>query len=121
MTNAIMCIAICLLTAAIAVLTKKQIDVEKELDIMATTPIEKPELDEVEQKFTEANAEIEKILARLEEIADDIGRLDAETKEDRRNLADVRRRYILWREPLDNGSGVPWASEYKCKEEEEHE
>lgn len=121
MTNIIMAIAIVVLTAAICVLTKKQIDVEKELDIMATKPIEKPDLDEVEQKFTEANAEIEKIFARLEEIADDIGRLDEMQKQDRRDLADVRRRYILWREPVDNGSGVPWASEYKCNEEEEHE
>lgn len=117
MTNAIMCIAICLLTAAIAVLTKKQIDVEKELDIMATTPTEKPELDEVEQKFTEANAEIEKILARLEEIADDIGRLDEMQAQDRRELIDIRRRYVLYRQPS-NGAGVPWASEYRCKDDE---
>lgn len=118
MTNAIMCIAICLLTAAIAVLTKKQIDVEKELDIMATTPTEKPELDEVEQKFTEANAEIEKILARIEEIADDIGRLDEMQKQDRRDLVDIRQRYILFRQPLTNDAGVPWASEYRCKDDE---
>lgn len=118
MTNIIMAIAIVVLTAAICVLTKKQIDVEKELDIMATTPIEKPELDEVEQKFTEANAEIEKILARLEEIADDIGRLDEMQKQDRHELIDIQRRYILYREPVDNGAGVPWASEYRCKDDE---
>lgn len=121
MTNIIMAIAIVALTAVICVLTKKQIDVEKELDIMATKPIEKPDLDEVEQKFTEANAEIEKIFARLEEIADDIGRLDALTDTDHKNLVDIRERYILWREPVDKGSGVPWASKYKCNEEDEHE
>lgn len=121
MTNAIMCIAICLLTAAIAVLTKKQIDVEKELDIMATTPIEKPELDEVEHKFTEANAEIEKILARLEEIADDIGRLDEMQKQDHRELIDTKRRYVLYREPVNNGAGVSWAKDYPCNEDEGEE
>lgn len=117
MTNIIMTIAIVVLTAAICILTKKQIDVEKELEIMATKPIEKPDLDEVEQKFAEANAEIEKIFARLEEIADDIGRLDEMQKQDRRDLVDIRRRYILFRQPA-NGAGVPWASEYRCKDDE---
>lgn len=120
MTNIIMAIAIVVLTAAICVLTKKQKDIEEELDIMimATKPIEKPDLDEVEQKFAEANAEIEKIFARLEEIADDIGRLDALTDTDHKNLVDIRERYILYREPVDNGAGVPWASEYRCKDDE---
>ena len=118
MTNIIMAIAIVALTAAICILTKKQIDVEKELDIMATKPIEKPDLDEVEQKFAEANAEIEKIFARLEEIADDIGRLDEMQKQDRRDLVDIRQRYILFRQPLTNDAGVPWASEYRCKDDE---
>lgn len=121
MTNIIMAIAIVVLTAAICVLTKKQKDIEEELDTFASSEVEVPELDNIEAMAVKANAEIDSILARLDEITKDIGRLDAETKEDRRNLADVRRRYILWREPVDNGSGVPWASEYKCNEEEEHE
>lgn len=118
MTNIIMAIAIVVLTAAICILTKKQIDVEKELDIMATKPIEKPDLDEVERKFAEANAEIEKIFARLEEIADDIGRLDEMQKQDRRDLVDIRQRYVLFRQPLTNDAGVPWAPEYRCKDDE---
>lgn len=121
MTNIIMAIAIVVLTAAICVLTKKQKDIEEELDTFASSEVEVPELDNIEAQMAKADDEIKSILTRLDDIAKDIGRLDAETKEDRRNLADVRRRYILWREPLDKGCGVSWASEYKCNEEEEHE
>lgn len=118
MTNIIMAIAIVVLTAAICVLTKKQKDIEEELDTFASSEVEVPELDNIEAMAIKANDEIDSILARLDEITASIGRLDAETKEDRRNLADVRRRYILWREPVDNGSGVPWAKDYPCNEDE---
>lgn len=121
MTNIIMAIAIVVLTAAICVLTKKQKDIEEELDTFASSEVEVPELDNIEAMAVKANDEIEKIFARLEEIADDIGRLDEMQKQDRRDLVDIRQRYILFRQPLTNDAGVPWASEYKCKEEEEHE
>lgn len=117
MTNIIMAIAIVVLTAAICVLTKKQKDIEEELDTFASSEVEVPELDNIEAMTVKANDEINSILARLDDIAKDIGRLDAETKEDRRNLADVRRRYILWREPVDKGSGVSWAKDYPCNED----
>ena len=121
MTNIIMAIAIVVLTAAICVLTKKQKDIEEELDTFASSEVEVPELDNIEAMAIKANDEINSILARLDDIAKDLGRLDALTTTDHKNLVDIRERYILWREPADKGSGVSWASEYKCNEEEEHE
>lgn len=121
MTNIIMAIAIVVLTAAICVLTKKQKDIEEELDTFASSEVEVPELNNIETQVAKANDEINSILARLDDIAKDIGRLDALTTRDHRDLVDVRERYVLWREPVNSGSGVPWASEYKCNEEEEHE
>ena len=120
MTNIIMAIAIVALTAAICVLTKKQIDVEKELDMMGTEPAD-IQLDNLEMQMARANDEINAIIARLEEISEDIGRMDQISKQDRARVIEITRKYVNYREPLDKGCGVPWASEYKCNEEEEHE
>ena len=35
----------------------------------------------------------------MNKIAEDIGRLDAQTAQDHRDLVDIRSRYILYREP----------------------
>lgn len=118
MTNIIMTIAIVVLTAAICVLTKKQKDIEEELDTFASSEVEVPELDNIEAMAIKANDEIDSILARLDEITASIGRLDALTKTDHKNLVDIRQRYILFRQPLTNDAGVPWASEYRCKDDE---
>lgn len=47
----------------------------------------------------------------MDEIASSIER-------DHKDLVDIRERYILWREPQETGAGVPWAKDYKCKEDE---
>ena len=44
--------------------------------------------------------QIEAILDLFETIIRDIKRLDAEQQRDRRDLADIRRRYILYKEPV---------------------
>ena len=43
--------------------------------------------------------EIDEIVEPLNKIAEDIGRLDAQTAQDHRDLVDIRSRYILYREP----------------------
>lgn len=110
--NIITAIAVALLTVAVAILHTKYKLIEEELDEMAasgTTSLEK--------KASEANDEIETIIRRLEEITDDIGRLDQLTKKDHSDLVDIRERYILWREPVDKGAGVTWAKDYPCLDE----
>ena len=63
-----------------------------------------------------AEMQINEITAKLEEIAKDIKRLDERSDADHKNLVDVRRRYVLYKEPtvpVFNG-GVPWAKDIKC-------
>lgn len=120
MTNIIMTIAIVVLTVAICVLAKKQSDVEKELDMMGAEPAD-IQLDNLEMQMARANDEINAIIARLEEISEDIGRMDQISKQDRARVIEITRKYVNYREPIADNAGVPWASKYKCNEEEEHE
>lgn len=43
--------------------------------------------------------EIDEVIETMNKIAEDIGRLDAQTAQDHRDLVDIRSRYILYREP----------------------
>lgn len=43
--------------------------------------------------------EIDEVIETMNKIAEDIGRLDAQTSQDHRDLVDIRSRYILYREP----------------------
>ena len=43
--------------------------------------------------------EIDDVIETMNKIAEDIGRLDAQTAQDHRDLVDIRSRYILYREP----------------------
>ena len=112
MTNIIMTIAIMgiLLTLGLIVLARKQHLLDEELEII-----------ESKDSTAELKVQIERLLSITEKLANDYALIEEQRKQDRRELIDIKQRYILYREPVDKGSGVPWASEYKCKEEEEHE
>lgn len=77
-------------------------------------------LDLAEMQIVTNNDSIKDITARLEEIAKDIKRLDERTDADHKNLVDIRERYILFRTPTTpaENSGVEWAKDIKCKEED---
>lgn len=65
--------------------------------------------DALARKESAQDADINRVIQRMDEIASSIER-------DHKDLVDIRERYILWREPKD--SGVTWAKDYKCKEDE---
>lgn len=88
--------------------------------------------DSVASAIKQQRADIDNITDRLEEIIKDIARLDSEQAIDRRNLNDIRRRYVLYKPKdisdedfknrvnavLTNGAGVSWAKEMRCKDDE---
>lgn len=53
--------------------------------------------DSVASAIKQQRADIDNITDRLEEIIKDIARLDSEQAIDRRNLNDIRRRYVLYK------------------------
>lgn len=116
MFNIIISGAVVLLTVAIIILAVKQSTYEEELDEEAATDAD-TRLICLEHKTEKLTDDIEKTLKRLEEIADDIGRLDQLSKKDHSDLVDIRERYILWRKPVDKGAGVTWAKDYPCLDE----
>lgn len=89
--------------------------------------------DSVASAIKQQRADIDNITDRLEEIIKDIARLDSEQAIDRRNLNDIRRRYVLYKPKdisdedfknrvnavLTNGAGVSWAKDFPCNEETE--
>ena len=117
----IMVIAIVLLTVAVVLLNTKTKLIEEEMSEITAVEIEEAKINSIEQKCVDQKTEIDMILDRLKEIAEDIGRLDEMYKQDHGDLIDIRKRYILFREPVKNGAGVAWAKDYPCNEEEEHE
>lgn len=88
--------------------------------------------DSVASAFKRQREDIDNITDRLEEIIKDIARLDSEQAIDRRNLNDIRRRYVLYKPKdisdedfknrvnavLTNGAGVSWSKEVRCKDDE---
>ena len=88
--------------------------------------------DSVASAIKQQRADIDNITDRLEEIIKDIARLDSEQAIDRRNLNDIRRRYVLYKPKdisdedfknrvnavLTNGAGVSWAKEMRCTDDE---
>lgn len=89
-------VAVILLVAGYLRLDQKHMEMETELEIMASKGDNTDKVLSLEEKLDKADEEIESIINRLNDIAEDIGKLD-------------------------KGCGVSWASEYKCREEEEHE
>lgn len=89
--------------------------------------------DSVASAIKQQRADIDNITDRLEEIIKDIARLDNEQAIDRRNLNDIRRRYVLYKPKdisdedfknrvnavLTNGAGVSWAKDFPCNDEHE--
>ena len=89
--------------------------------------------DSVASAIKQQRADIDNITDRLEEIIKDIARLDSEQAIDRRNLNDIRRRYVLYKPKdisdedfknrvnavLTNDAGVSWAKDFPCNDEHE--
>lgn len=89
--------------------------------------------DSVASAIKQQRADIDNITDRLEEIIKDIARLDNEQAIDRRNLNDIRRRYVLYKPKdisdedfknrvnavLTNGAGVSWEKDFPCNDEHE--
>lgn len=88
--------------------------------------------DSVASAFKRQREDIDSILSQLEAITKDIERIDSEQAIDRRNLNDIRRRYVLYKPKdisdedfknrvnavLTNGAGVSWSKEVRCKDDE---
>lgn len=106
MTNLIIAIMGILLTLGLIVLARKQHLLDEELEII-----------ESKESTEELKAQIERLLSITEKLADDYALIEEQQKQDRHELIDIKKRYILFREPS-NGAGVPWASEYRCKDDE---
>lgn len=89
--------------------------------------------DSVASAIKQQRADIDNITDRQEEIIKDIARLDSEQAIDRRNLNDIRRRYVLYKPKdisdedfknrvnavLTNDAGVSWAKDFPCNDEHE--
>ena len=53
----------------------------------------------IQVEVRERMKEIDEVIETMNKITEDIGRLDAQTSQDHRDLVDIRSRYILYREP----------------------
>lgn len=106
MTNLIIAIMGILLTAGLIVLAWKQHLLDEELEII-----------ESKESTADLEAKVERLLSITEKLADDYALIEEQQKQDRRDLIDVKKRYILFREPS-NGAGVSWAKDYPCNEDE---
>jgi predicted PurR-regulated permease PerM len=53
----------------------------------------------IQVEVKERMKEIDEVIEMMNKITEDIGRLDAQTSQDHRDLVDIRSRYILYREP----------------------
>lgn len=78
-------------------------------------------IDRYDERLDEKDDEIKMIISRLDQITADIAELNKEHISDRRDLVDIRQRYILYREPKHPNGG--YTGGFVCKddmEEEEH-
>lgn len=78
--------------------------------------------DSVANAIKQQRSDIDGITDRLEEIAKDIGRLDGEIAEVKRDEREIRSYYVNFREPKAlpvYDTGVPWAKEFPCNDEHE--
>lgn len=101
-------IAIALLVAGLLILNARQNSIEEEVDNIATEKADDKrvteisnDLDKNEVKVAYWQDEIDKVIKQMQEIVEDIGRLDEQHTQDHRDLVDIRERYILWREEKD--------------------
>jgi hypothetical protein len=53
----------------------------------------------------------------MDQITADIAELNKEHQQDRRDLTDIRTRYINYREPMKDNSGVNWSKSYVVTED----
>lgn len=117
-------LAIVAVCASVVYMNLKTISIEKELAELET---EKVTLETVQRQADERisnivtvhNAtiehydnEIDQIINRLNQITEDIARIDHDQTE-------IRKYYINFRTPVHPNGGVPWSNEIKCTDDEE--
>ena len=101
-------VAIALLVVGLLILNTKTNNLEEEVDNIATEKADDKrvteisnDLDKNEVQVAYWQEEIDKVIKQMQEIVEDIGRLDEQHAQDHRDLVDIRERYILWREEKD--------------------
>lgn len=143
----VLIIAIAVMAGCMAMLTFKVSDIEKvaksaSVESISATTVNgrlntaintyNTRFSSVDAKQADADAQIESIIARLTDISFSLGELEKEQAIDRRNLNDIRRRYVLYKPKdisdedfknrvnavLTNGAGVSWAKEMRCTDDE---
>lgn len=99
-------------------LNNHEADTNLEIESLKTKYGYIEKLDEsIDSDLDSAEMHINEITARLEEIAKDIKRLDERTDADHKNLVDIRRRYVLFREQPHPNGGVQWSETVKVTED----
>ena len=70
-----------------------------------------------ESRFAQRDRDIEDIITRLKEVTESIHRLDYDVAQVAHDERDVKRYYINYRQPVNDGAGVLWAEDYKCDDD----
>lgn len=105
MTNIIIAIAIAIMALAITLMSVRVKVTEEAVDRLdfdkysARMDEIDRDLDRCELRVNEYDSQIEEVIERMQAIANDIERLDAQAQRDHLDLVDIRERYILYREP----------------------
>ena len=105
-TNLIITLAIVLMALAITLMSVRIKVTEESVDKLdfekysARMDEIDRDLDRCELRVNGYDEEIEKVVERLNAIADDFERLDAQVQRDHLDLVDIRERYVLYREPV---------------------
>ena len=65
-----------------------------------------------EGRFAQADKQIEDIIARLQQITEQIHRLDYDVNQVAKDEREIRSYYVNFREPRFDNAGVEWSEEY---------
>lgn len=112
MTNIIIMIAVVVMAIAIIIMSVKVRLTEESVGDFDWDEYNKKmdeldrELDQNRNNIDNWQAEMNSIIERMDNVANDIARLDEKAATDHNNLVDIRSRYVLYREPIqeeDNG------------------
>ena len=112
MTNIIIMIAVVVMAIAIIIMSVKVRITEESVGDFDWDEYNKKmdeldrELDQNKNNVDNWQAEMNSIIERMDNVTNDIARLDERIGTDHLNLVDIRSRYVLYREPIqeeDNG------------------
>ena len=70
-----------------------------------------------EGRFAQADKQIEDIITRLQQITEQIHRLDYDVAQVAHDERDLKRYYINYRQPVNDGAGVLWAEDFRCDDD----